>query len=95
MHVEAHVLRVRELPRPDEGLLRARVDALQGDGGSHPVQIAVLPHEGPRVLEGVALLRGELLVQDDPREDAADPGVRHRPGHLVLPVEMVQEGGGP
>ena len=82
---------VGELLRPHAGLLVAHVDALEAHSGNYLAFVLEPPVEVLAVLEGIALLRRALLVQDAPAEDAPDARLLGGPGDDVLGVVEVHE----
>ena len=89
--VEPRVQGVREGPGARPRLLGGHVHALDSDGRRHELVALHLPGELLRVLQRAPPLGRERLVEDDPRQEAADPGLAHAPRDLVLPVEQVVE----
>src|SRR5213594_2730233 len=87
--VESNVVAIPNLPCLYVRLLRRHVDALDAEGRRDEGIVFLLGDERLRVLQRAPALRRERIVQGDPGEEAAHPGLPNGPGDFVLPIEEI------
>src|SRR5512136_2652893 len=88
------LLSLREFLRLQKGLVGANIDSLWSDQWRDERAVLVAPDEVLAVIDGLALLSSEVLVEHGPAEESSEPDLLDTLGYDILGVVEVHEGRG-